>query len=112
MSEMIEIISAATEEAGKATCVRVSGSLDVASKGQLERALEALIESGESNIRLDLSDVDYLGSVALAVLINASKTLHRRGGALRILTTSPQTRRHLKLLNLESMLESQAEEPS
>ena len=85
--------------------MRVSGSLDIASKGELERALEGLVETGVNDIRLDLSDVDYLGSVALAVLINASKTLKRRGGELRLVTNSAQTRRHLKLLNLESMLE-------
>jgi anti-anti-sigma factor len=107
---MIEIISAG-EGAGEATCLRVSGSLDVASKGELERALEKLVESGKNNIRLDLSKVDYLGSVALAVLINASKTLRRRGGELRIATSSSQTRRHLKLLNLESLLGPEEEAP-
>jgi anti-anti-sigma factor len=103
---MIEIVTAA-EGKGGAICIRVSGSLDVASKAELERALENLVDSGESHIRLDLSKVDYLGSVALAVLINASKTLRRRGGELRLVTSSPQTRRHLKLLNLESMLEAE-----
>lgn len=98
---MIEIVEAAAGE-GQTTCLRVSGSLDVATKGELERALETLVESGANQIRLDLSAVDYLGSVALAVLINASKTLRRRGGELRIVTSSVQ----MKLLNLESMLES------
>lgn len=102
---MIEVISAGEDGgAGGPTCVRVSGSLDVASKGQLEQALESLVEAGENQIRLDLSKVDYLGSVALAVVINASKTLRRRGGELRLVASSAQTRRHLKLLNLESML--------
>jgi anti-sigma B factor antagonist len=100
---MIEIVAAEGE--GEATCLRVSGSLDVASRGELERTLERLVEAGENQIRLDLSGVDYLGSVGLAVLINAAKTLRRRGGELRLVTSSAQTRRHLKLLNLESMLE-------
>ena len=100
---MIEIVPAPAD--GGPVCLRVSGSLDIASKGELERALEGLVETGVNDIRLDLSDVDYLGSVALAVLINASKTLKRRGGELRLVTNSAQTRRHLKLLNLESMLE-------
>lgn len=103
---MIEII-AADGNGTAPTCVRVSGSLDVASRGELERALEGLVEAGESHLQLDLSEVDYLGSVALAVLINVGKTLRRRGGELRIATASPQTRRHLKLLNLESLLASE-----
>lgn len=100
---MIEIV-ATDGEGSPSTCMRVSGSLDVASRGQLEEALRGLLEAGESHLRLDLSEVDYLGSVALAVLINVGKTLRRRGGELRIVTASPQTRRHLKLLNLESLL--------
>jgi anti-sigma B factor antagonist len=99
---MIEIVPA--QATGGPTCLRVSGSLDIASKGELERALEGLVDSGANDVHLDLSGVDYLGSVALAVLINASKTLKRRGGELRLVTDSPQTRRHLRLLNLESML--------
>ncbi len=100
---MIEIV-AADGEGATPTCVRVSGSLDVASRDQLEQALQGLLETGVSQLRLDLSEVDYLGSVGLAVLINVGKTLRRRGGELRIVTASPQTRRHLKLLNLESLL--------
>lgn len=100
---MIEVISS-DEGSSAGVCVRVSGSLDIASKGELEQALESLLDSGVNNIRLDLSGVGYLGSVALAVVINASKTLRRRGGELRLVTSSAQTRRHLKLLNLESML--------
>lgn len=91
--------------------LRLSGSLDLATRSELERTLQELVDGGATHLRIDLSGVDYLGSVALAVVINTAKTLRRRGGELRLVTGSPQTRRHLKLLNLESLLD-EGEQPS
>lgn len=58
------------------------GRLDSTSLGQIENRLPDLIESGERNILLDFSGLDYINSAGLRVLILAGKQLKRTGGKI------------------------------
>ena len=83
----------------------IEGDLDIKTKDELEEKLSELVESGSTHIRLDLSKVDYLGSVAIAVMVQFSKRLQRKGGKLIIRAGSTETRRHFALLNLDVLLD-------
>lgn len=87
------------------TVVRVAGDLDVHTRSDLQEHLHRLIAQGAQVIRLDLTEVDYVGSVAIAVMIEASKRLRRRGGRLVVVPGSREARKHFGLLNLEEVLE-------
>ncbi len=103
-------ISSRRDPVTAAVELKVEGALDLATRSELEHAVMTAVDSGTHLLSLDLSEVNYLGSVALAVVVNAAKTLKRRGGELKIATKSEQARRHLQLLNLESLLQEKREE--
>ncbi len=85
--------------------LHLRGDLDVHTKDDLEAKLDELMAQGATTVRLDLTAVDYIGSVAIAVMVGASKRLIRRGGRLTITPGSPEVRRHFGLLNLDTLLD-------
>lgn len=56
-----------------------SGELDIATVGTLREPLDAAIDAGARKFVLDLSDVRFLDSVALAVIVNAKRRLAGEG---------------------------------
>ncbi|MDR3376386.1 MAG: STAS domain-containing protein [Ancalomicrobiaceae bacterium] len=53
--------------------VSVMGRIDSTSSGELEKRLTSLLQRGEKRLILDLSDVDYMASAGLRVLLSTSK---------------------------------------
>jgi anti-anti-sigma factor len=61
--------------------IRVTGEVDLATAPELRRRLDAVIAAGTGNIDVDLSDVAFLDSSGLAVLLAAHQAAcdeHRR----------------------------------
>ena len=56
-----------------------SGELDIATVSTLRERLDAAIDAGTRHLVIDLSDVRFLDSVALAVIVNAKRRLGGEG---------------------------------
>ena len=56
-----------------------SGELDIATAATLREPLDAAIDAGQRLLVIDLSDVRFLDSVALAVIVNAKRRLAGEG---------------------------------
>lgn len=65
-----------------------SGELDIATVGGLREPLDAAIDSGTRNFVIDLSDVRFLDSVALAVIVNAKRRLSGEGKLIVVVDRS------------------------
>jgi anti-sigma B factor antagonist len=66
------------------TCVRLSGDVDVARAHELQDSLEALVSDGHNRLLIDLSDVSFIDSTGLGVLLHISKALKRKRGRLAV----------------------------
>jgi anti-sigma B factor antagonist len=70
--------------------IAVSGRVDAASAPQLKQQIEAVFEEGRYRIVLDLSELEYISSPGLRVLIEARKQARNwkftdiEGGDIRI----------------------------
>ena len=60
--------------------VAPAGRIDSSSSGALERRLLEHVSGGEKRIVMDLSDVDYISSAGLRVLLLAANKLRPQGG--------------------------------
>jgi len=89
-------------EQGHAVVVCARGELDLAVKEQLSKFLAPL--SGV--VIVDLSEVTFLDSSAMAAFIRARKTLVADGGDLRLRNPHPLPRRALEVVGLASLIES------
>lgn len=79
------------------------GEVDLHVSPELRARLTAAIESGASNLVVDLSHVTFLDSMALGVLLGALKLLRAHGGELRLVVPTPELRRVFELTLLDEV---------
>ena len=70
--------------------VKAQGRVDSATAPQLAKALDDITGSGRYKIILDLSDVDFMSSAGLRVLISTQKTCKRYNRGEVVLAAVPK----------------------
>jgi anti-anti-sigma factor len=73
---------------GTTTEIGVIGELDIASAGELARAIQDALGRGPETLLVDLCDVSFLDSSALHVLIKTHHCARSAGAALVVLRPS------------------------
>jgi anti-sigma B factor antagonist len=84
--------------------VRVEGELDLASAPDLKWALADVLRSGACQLVVDLSEVTFIDSTALGVLVGARRNL-RAGARMAIAGTAPTVLNIIELTGLDSTFE-------
>jgi anti-sigma B factor antagonist len=79
------------------------GEIDVASAPELERSLSDLIVEGAEILVVDTSEVSFIDSTGLGVLIGAEKQMRKGGRQLRLVVTQPQIIKLLALTGLDEV---------
>ncbi len=81
--------------------LRVSGEVDIVTAPQLEEAAEDALATTPSCLVLDLSQVGFLASAGLAVLV-ACRRLCGDGVRFRVVASSPATLRPIEMTGLHT----------
>ncbi len=55
--------------------VKITGEVDVATAAPFREALEEVISGGDEKVYLDLSDMDYIDSTGIGILIDIKKNV-------------------------------------
>jgi len=93
MTETCEILEF---DEGELHTLRVLGELDIATAPDLDRRLRTLLEQ-HRQIRLDLSELSFLDSTGIAVLVTAARAAARDGGEFALSGVSASALRVLEL---------------
>jgi len=88
--------------------IRLAGRLDTSWCDSVEQALTQAVREGEHRIRLDMERVAYISSAGLRVVLTLYKQLHAIKGSFGIVNPSPLVRSVLSMVNMETLIESQA----
>ena len=72
---------------------------------RLSRALDGAIDSGCTQIIVDLTDVPTVDSSGIGSLVRCKAALDKNGGALKIVGARPAILHALSLVRLETMFE-------
>ena len=80
--------------------VRLMGELDMSTAPQLREELLRLASDGATMVTVDLSDLAFVDSTGLSVLITGLKRLRQQGGEMALRSPSPGTRRVLEITGL------------
>ncbi|MFC4075331.1 STAS domain-containing protein [Salinithrix halophila] len=91
-------------QSDKVTTLVVSGEVDAFTAPQLREKLMPLTRESRE-IYLDLSEVNYMDSTGLGVLIGAYKSLRVQGGRLVLVGMSPRLSRLLKITGLTEIID-------
>lgn len=81
-----------TKEEGKVLVVALSGQLDTRSAPQLEKALDAPVSAGRTEILVDCARLDFVTSAGLRVLLMTGKRVAAAGGRLALCALNPSVR--------------------
>jgi len=83
--------------------LEVRGEVDVASSGELRERLRAAAATGATRILVDLSDVSFIDSVAMAGIVGAQRRLPP-GGRLAIAADHPYVLLMLEAVGLQHVV--------
>ena len=87
---------------GGAGVVAVRGEIHVSTAPELSSFLADALGRGIDSLVLDLSEVEFIDSTGLSVLLNVLRRVTQRGGALVIVCTNPTVLRLFEITRLES----------
>lgn len=79
------------------------GDIDVASAVTVRDALDRVIAAGHHTIVLDLSEVRFLDSTGLGVMVGRLKAVRDLGGDMHLVCTSPRITRVLSITGLDEV---------
>lgn len=91
-----------TRQVDDAVVVAVAGAVDMASAPQLGNVLAAVLAGSPVVLVIDLSAVDFLGSMGLNVLLRARRDIG--SGGLRVVATGA-ARRSIEVAGLDGALQ-------
>jgi anti-sigma B factor antagonist len=82
----------------------VAGELDVATAPALRDELDRVSAEGATDAVVDLLAVSFVDSVALGILVDASKRTNAQGGTLRIVCDDRRIARIMEITGLDRVL--------
>lgn len=94
-----------TQEHKRVVVVTVEGRIDSATASEFEDALNEFTQQGKNNIVLDLSEVDFISSAGLRVLVTARKAVKSAGGDIVFAESSDQVLETLEIAGLDVLFE-------
>jgi anti-sigma B factor antagonist len=80
--------------------VVVGGELDLNAAPELRAAVGAAIDGGATTLVVDLSEVTFIDSTAIGVLLAARERLRHAGGTLELVCAEPHVLRVLEIVGL------------
>ncbi|WP_447002218.1 STAS domain-containing protein [Saccharothrix isguenensis] len=104
MTERTTHTSTRVDVDGGIALVRVSGSLDAAAQRPVTAALDDVFDTGPGAIVLDLSEVDFLGSAGIALLVNTRHRAARQGIPFAVVADNHRVLRPLRMSQVDTAL--------
>lgn len=87
--------------AGDVGVVTLNGEIDIYSSPQFKEVLLKGIEEGATKVIIDLTDVTFIDSTALGVLVSGAKRVGPRNGSLHIICVDENIIRILEITGLD-----------
>jgi anti-sigma B factor antagonist len=89
-----------TEDGGETLVFKLRGSLDLATAPTVRAALSEATDKGGHDLIVDLTQLEFLDSTGLGVLIGAHRRAAEHGGSLRLIASDGPISRLLNITGL------------
>ena len=90
-----------TEDAGETLVFKLRGSLDIATAPTVRAALSEATEKGSHHLIVDLTQLEFLDSTGLGVLVGAHRRAAEGDGSFRLIVSDGPI---LRLLNITGLV--------
>ena len=98
------IVTTTQEETQGSAKLTISGRINAVDADELGRQLDAVLQSGQTKIVLNMFQVEYLGSTGIRVILQAYKKAKAAGGKLGIETPPECVKNVLGMAALNDLL--------
>ena len=110
MSYLPPTFELSVEEVDEQTAVvSVRGEIHLATAPEFSERLNDVIAEGRTAVVVDLTEVGFIDSTGLSVLLNALRRITRAGGSLTLVCTNPTVLRLFEITRLDSTFDIHAE---
>lgn len=97
-----------TEQHDQTIVVTVAGSVDALTAGQVTSYLGAHVDSGQKQLVLDMSQVDFMSSAGLRTILDILRRARQPGGDFRLAAAQAGVRRTLEISGFTRILKTYA----
>lgn len=94
---------------GDILLVKLAGALDIAGAEEIEAPLIAISEK-HSKVILSLTDVTFLASIGIRILVKAARVISKRNGRLVVFNPTEDARKVLRSTGLDTIIPVVADE--
>lgn len=98
-------VSVSSRQSGDRTVVHVAGEIDVYTAPTLREELAGLVDDGTTDIVVDLTEVSFMDSTGLGVLVGALKRVRTTGGDLRLVIDQEKVLKVFRITALTQVFE-------
>jgi anti-sigma B factor antagonist len=98
------IMQIATTPGSDRYVITVSGEVDLASSPDLDAAIIAAIESGSSSLAIDLTDVSFMDSSGLGVIVRGLKRCREADKDLDLIITNERVLKVFGITGLDQVI--------
>jgi|SoiMethySBSTD1v2_1073268.scaffolds.fasta_scaffold471970_2 anti-sigma B factor antagonist len=95
---------------GRVEIVHARGAVDLLTGPELERCIEDALDKQPTAIIVDLTDVDFLASFGMSILLRTNERL--AGTSMVVVADGPATSRPMEILGLTDVLTIRATRPA
>ncbi len=93
-----------TQGTAEKALVSIVGEVDVSNAPELRSALDAALEAGAKSVDIDFSEVPYIDSTGIGVLVGAAHRAADQGATVSVRSPQRNVRRVLDLLGVAGEL--------
>ncbi len=102
MSPVVPRFELDEENANGAHVICVRGEIHLTTAPEFSQRLTTAIESGKTALVLDLSEVEFIDSTGLSVLLNGLRRVHQLNGRMALVCANPTVLRLFHITKLDS----------
>lgn len=93
-----------TKNAGGVIVLKLVGRLDLAGVGQIEAAFKQKTADAEKGLLLECSQLSFLASLGMRMLMVAAKTMQGKGGKVAIINPQEEVENALRMSGLDQVI--------
>lgn len=92
------------ESTDDVTVLSLEGSLNLEGVQQVEEPFLAQATTSDKSIIVDVSNMDFIASLGVRVLLDAARALRKKGRALVLLRPQPRVEQVLRLTGMDALI--------
>jgi anti-sigma B factor antagonist len=84
--------------------ISLVGRLDLKGTGEIDMRFTSLTSTDASNVVVDMSEVDFIASIGMRLLLTCAKAKAKRGGKMALYSLHPLVKEALEMAGIDTLI--------